>query len=100
MYPHDRSLVKKYEGKPFAIIGVNSDSNREQLRKVVAREQLTWPSVSDGGSTQGPIASRWNVSGWPTVYLIDHEGVIVRPVGLSKADDALIEQTVRQAKAA
>jgi len=25
MYPHERSLVQKMEGKPFALIGVNSD---------------------------------------------------------------------------
>jgi hypothetical protein len=100
MYPHERSLVKKYEGKPFAIVGVNSDSNREQLQKTIARENLTWRSFWDGGSTQGPIASRWNVTGWPTVYLIDHEGIIVRQVGMSKADDELIEEKVRQAESA
>ncbi|MCP3904841.1 MAG: TlpA family protein disulfide reductase, partial [Planctomycetes bacterium] len=26
--------------------------------------------------TRGPIAKRWNVSSWPTIYLLDHEGVI------------------------
>jgi hypothetical protein len=99
MYPHERSLVEKYQDKPFVIVGVNSDSNRDQLKKTVVRERLTWRSFWDGGSTQGPIASRWNVSGWPTVYLIDHQGVIVRRVGLSKEDDALIEQKVREAEA-
>ena len=24
MYPHERSLVQKMEGKPFALVGVNS----------------------------------------------------------------------------
>jgi hypothetical protein len=100
MYPHERSLVTKYQDRPFVLIGVNSDSNRAQLKKIVAREKLAWRSFWDGGSTQVPIASRWNVSGWPTVYLIDHRGVIVRQIGLSKADDELIEESVRQAEAA
>jgi hypothetical protein len=99
MYPHERSLVAKYQDKPFVIIGVNSDANRDQLKKIVAREKLTWRSFWDGGSTQGPIASRWNVTGWPTVYLIDHQGVIVRQIGMSMEDDALIEQKVRRAEA-
>jgi len=30
----------------------------------------------DGGSTSGPIASSWNVEGWPTLYILDHKGVI------------------------
>jgi len=100
MYPHERSLVEKYQDKPFVIVGVNSDSNREQLKKTVVREKLTWRSFWDGGTTQGPIASRWNVFGWPTVYLIDHQGVIVGQVGMRKADEDLIDQKVKEAEAA
>jgi hypothetical protein len=33
MYPHERSLVKKMEGKPFALIGVNSDADRDALKE-------------------------------------------------------------------
>ena len=53
-----------------------ADDDREVLKKTIVEEDLTWRSFWDGGSTFGPIASHWNVQGWPTVYLIDHEGVI------------------------
>ena len=76
MYPHERSLVQRLADKPFVIIGVNSDSDREQIKKVIAKENITWRSFWNGGSTSGPISSAWNVRGWPTLYLIDHEGVI------------------------
>jgi hypothetical protein len=98
MYPHERSLVTKFQGKPFSILGVNSDSNREQLKEVLAKEKLTWRSFWDGGSTDGPIARRWNVNGWPTVYLIDHKGTIVRAIGVSKKDEELIDQKVKEAE--
>jgi hypothetical protein len=75
MYPHERSLVKRLEGKPFVILGVNSDP-KQKLRDVVKKESMTWRSWWDGGDTSGPIATKWNVSGWPTLYLIDHKGVI------------------------
>jgi len=79
MYPHERSLVKKMEGKPFALIGVNSDRDREQLRPTLAKEQITWRSFWNGaGGTNGPISSAWSVTGWPTLYLIDQKGVIRR----------------------
>ena len=32
MYPHERSLVKRLENKPFALLGVNSDRDREALK--------------------------------------------------------------------
>ena len=33
MYPHERSLVKKLEGKPFALIGINSDTDRDKIKE-------------------------------------------------------------------
>jgi hypothetical protein len=100
MYPHERSLVEKFQGKPFVILGINSDPNREIVKAASVKEKLTWRSFWDGGSTDGPIASQWNVTGWPTLYLIDHKGIIVRMMGLSKEDDKLIEEKVQEAEKA
>jgi hypothetical protein len=76
MFPHERSLVKKMEGKPFALVGVNSDQDREALKPVLEKEQITWRSFWNGGGTGGPISTKWNVHGWPTLYVIDAKGVI------------------------
>jgi len=100
MYPHERSLVKELAGRPFVILGVNSDEDRDTIKKVIAKEKLVWRSFWDGGSTDGPIASQWNVSGWPTLYLIDHRGVIVGRIGVRKKDQDLIEKKVKEAEAA
>jgi len=75
MYPHERSLVARMQGKPFALIGVNSDP-KEKVVDAIKRENITWRSFWDGGNTRGPIATEWQVQGWPTMYLIDHKGVI------------------------
>ena len=75
MYPHERSLVKKYENQPFALIGVNSDRDLEKIRETVKKKQLTWRSFWNGEKgTGGPISDAWNVTGWPTVWIIDAEG--------------------------
>ena len=100
MYPHERSLVERLKDKPFAIIGVNSDQNRDDLKKVMEKEQITWRSFWDGGSTGGPIATRWNVHGWPTLYVIDAKGVIrARDPGRDKELDDLIDTLVKEAEA-
>ena len=65
MYPHERSLVERMKDKPFALIGINSDP-KEKLLEAIKREKMTWRSFWDGGSTGGPIATKWNVRGWPT----------------------------------
>ena len=100
MYPHERSLVKRLVGKPFMILGVNSDP-KEKLKEVLKKENMTWRSWWDGGNTGGPIASKWNVSGWPTLYLIDHKGVIRYKWIGSPGDDTMdhsVDALVREAE--
>ena len=96
MYPHERSLVKRLAGKPFALLGVNSDKDREALKDVMAKEEITWRSWWDGGNTRGPIASQYNVSAWPTIYVLDAKGVIrykgVRGTAMDKAVDTLLAE--------
>ena len=77
MYPHERSLVKKLADKPFALIGVNSDRDLDKLRPRLQEENITWRSFWNGPKgTGGPISSQWNVMSWPTIYVLDHKGVI------------------------
>ena len=102
MYPHERSLVKRLEGKPFVLLGVNSDP-KERLRKAVKQENITWRSWWDGGNTSGPIASQWGIRGWPTLFLIDHKGVIRQKYVGSPGEEALnkeIDKLVREAETA
>ena len=42
---------------------------------MLADQGVTWRQAIDG-TTRGPIATRWNVSGWPTIYVLDAKGVI------------------------
>ena len=96
MYPHERSLVERLKDEPFALVGVNSDDSPATLAAAKERENITWTSFFDGGSTGGPIATKWGVTGWPTIYVIDHEGIIrymnVRGEAMDEAVDALLEK--------
>ena len=98
MYPQERSLVKKYQDRPFTIIGVNSDRDREKLKTRIKEENITWRSFY-AGSTGGAIPTKWNVSGWPTIYVIDAKGIIrAKNVRGAKLDE-WIEKLVKEAEA-
>jgi thiol-disulfide isomerase/thioredoxin len=97
LVPHERELVERLRYKPFVLIGVNGDETNEAAEKAAATARITWLSVRDGGPI-GPISQAWNVHGWPTFYLIDHRGMIVNKIGLSDADERLIDRTVKQAE--
>ena len=93
MYPHERSLVKKLAGKPFALVGVNSDSDLNALKERLKKENITWPSFADG-DTGGPISSAWQVNGWPTIYILDAKGIIrYESVG---ADESAIDAKLKE----
>ena len=81
--------MKRLQGKPFALLGVNSDS-KERLRRATKKENITWRSWWDGGNTSGPIAKAWNVKGWPTLYVLDAKGIIRhRDLHDKELDDAI-----------
>lgn len=75
MIPHERSLVKRLEGKPFALIGVNTDSDQAMVKSRSKEDKVTWRSFYDR-TTGGPICRDWKVNGFPTIYIIDAKGVI------------------------
>jgi len=96
MYPHERSLVKRLEEKPFALLGINSDKDLDALKVAMEKEEITWRSWRNGGSTSGPISTKWNVHGWPTTYVLDAKGTIryknVRGEAMDKAVDTLLAE--------
>jgi hypothetical protein len=96
MYPHGRSLVERLKGKPFALLGINSDDTRDEARQAIDKHQLAWRSWWDGGTTGGPIQTAYDIAHWPTIFVLDPRGVIrhidVRGEELDKAVDALLAE--------
>lgn len=95
MLPQEKEMVKRLADKPFALIGINSDGDQSVVTKILEREKITWRNIVDG-STQGPIATAWNVQGWPTIYILDKAGKIrfrdLRDDALEKAVVKLLEE--------
>jgi hypothetical protein len=95
MIPHERSLVKRLEGEPFALIGVNTDTDRDMVKDRSKKDQVTWRSFYDR-TTQGPICSAWGIQGFPSIYVLDHLGVVryvgVRGEQMDKAVDKLLAE--------
>ena len=76
MVPRERTMVKRFEGKPFALLGINGDQDRDTAKRAVREHQINWRSWWDAGAKNEPISRTWNVREWPTSYVIDHKGII------------------------
>ena len=89
MYPHERSLVEKLKDRPFALLGVNSDAP-DKLPAIIRKNKLTWRSWADG--PDGPIARQYQIRYWPTIFVLDHTGVIrYKDVRGTDLDNAVTE---------
>ena len=76
MYAHQRELVKKYAGKPFAILSVNTDEKLDSLLNSISSGEISWRCWWESGGPSGDLPVRWNVHAWPTVYVLDQNGII------------------------
>src|SRR5262245_35147745 len=93
------------QDRPFALIGVNINCHEPRtLKRVMDKERLTFRSFTDkaDGGGLGVIGSAWNLFGTPTVFVLDHKGVIrYRQMGIpdKKAIDGVLKELIREAEA-
>lgn len=95
MYPFERELVSRLEGRPFAMLSVNTDETLATLRESIRAGEVAWRCWWAGGPA-GEIPSRWNVKAWPTIYLIDARGVIRAKNPRDESLDDLIASLLRE----
>ena len=79
MLPTLTELEKKYETKPVVFIGVHSakffnEQDTKNIEQAVARYEISHPVVVDKKMS---IWQKYDVSGWPTIVIIDPNGTIV-----------------------
>jgi thiol-disulfide isomerase/thioredoxin len=97
LVPHERDLVARLKGQPFALLGVDCKDDKETSRKVMARERMTWPSWYDGAADRGPIAERYHVLGYPSIFVIDAKGII-RARNPFSVDPDLVDKLLEELK--
>jgi thiol-disulfide isomerase/thioredoxin len=99
MNPHKQELVKKHADHRFALLEVNSDTDPAEWKRIMKKEGYTWRCWADGGM-EGPLARKWNIGHWPTVFVLDAKGVIrykeLRDEPLSKAVDTLLAEGAKE----
>jgi thiol-disulfide isomerase/thioredoxin len=100
-YPYERLLQDLYGSWPFSIVGVDTGSSRQAVKRARVSVGLPYRAWWDGTTDDaplGPIATEWNARGFPTVYLLDGYGVIrfvdLRNEDLIKGVRQLLEEQV------
>jgi WD40 repeat protein/thiol-disulfide isomerase/thioredoxin len=94
MISHQRELLKRLDGKPFALVSISVDEKRETLAEFLKKEPMPWTHWYEGPG--GKIIADLNVVSYPTIYVLDARGVIrhkdLRGKFLDQAVDALLNE--------
>jgi hypothetical protein len=85
------------KGRPFTLLGVNSDPDQAALGDQSRRQGINWRSWWDG-DVNGPVGRAWEVQGLPYLFILDPSGKIcdVNLFGpdLDRAADELVSQAI------
>jgi hypothetical protein len=101
LYPHEQSLVKRLEGRPFALVSINAEPSKDRAELRTAWESAgnTWRCVWDG-DYEGPINNAWNIQQYPTIYVLDARGVIRYKNVFEKDLDRVVDALLKEMEAA
>jgi hypothetical protein len=95
MIPREVALVERLKNAPFALVGINTDTDLDTFREQCKKKHVTWRN-SFQGSTSGPLCKAWGVRSFPTIYVLDAKGVVrfvnVRDDALERAVDKLLAE--------
>jgi len=101
MIPHERDMVKKLSAKPFVLMSISADAQKETLEKFLEKTEMPWTHVHVGNKSGG-LTEKWNVRYFPTIYVIDAKGVIrhkdIRGEKLESAVEKLIKEAEEASK--
>ena len=89
-------LNRKHADKDFVMIGISADHDEETLVEFVKSKELKWKQIYDGEAKEGTPRFVYGVNSFPTLILIDRDGMIsstgLRGEELETAVDKLVEK--------
>jgi hypothetical protein len=95
--PHLKALVERHKDDPFVLLGVNTGDDEEAYREGVEKYGVSWTCAYQGEGSN-PIATLFEVIGYPTYYLIGPDGKILGKGHDGSAFDETIQKEIEKLK--
>jgi thiol-disulfide isomerase/thioredoxin len=69
--PQMKQVAAHYQGRPVAVLGMNTDRKQEDAQFVIDKLKLNYLNLKAEG-----LPEKYGVTGFPTLILIDREGIV------------------------
>ena len=92
--PNHKLIYSKYKNKGFEIISISTDRTRdiENWKKVIKEKELFWQQNLD---ENGIEAKKYNINKFPTNFLLDYEGKIIKKDISSEELEKFLEENLK-----
>lgn len=84
--PELTKLHKKFAPLGIEFVGVNLDSDREQMTEYMSEVQMNWAQIVTMDGWQSPIRIEYDIPSIPAVFLVSPKGEIVE-AGIRTLED-------------
>ncbi len=93
--PQVKEFAEKYKGK-LEVLGVNSGDTEKRMMSFLEKNSYDWQQVmSQNGNSPDNFVTKYNVQGFPTKFILDPEGNIVKKyLGSGEEAFALLESLI------
>lgn len=103
MFFYDNSLITRHNGRPFVMVGVNTDTSEQVIAKGLQAYKQNRRSFKNKLPDGTLLTKALNITALPSMILVDHRGII-RKVWTGVPDtrdiDFLVDSVVRSAETA
>ncbi|MEE2615955.1 MAG: TlpA disulfide reductase family protein [Verrucomicrobiota bacterium] len=85
--PNVKKTYNKLNPKGFEIIGISLDSNENNLKRFLKKENMPWPQFFDGKGWDNELAKKHGIRSIPAMWLVDQEGNLIDTNARSNLED-------------
>ena len=93
--PNVVNAYKKYHSAQFEILGISLDESDGVWKQAIAKDQLTWPQMSDLKKWKSAAIDAYHLDGIPFNVLINPEGKIIAQNLRGAALDATLQKYLK-----
>jgi peroxiredoxin len=90
--PNVVALYNKFHSKGLNIVGVSLDKTKDDWKKAIEKDNITWIQVSNLKFWEEPIAKLYKVEQIPSTFILDKTGkIIAKNLNGKELEDKIIE---------
>jgi peroxiredoxin len=95
--PRLESLWRKYRDQGFLVVAIDAEHDTERSIEFITENDLTYHLLEDEEGDDNVVASKLEIYGFPTSYVVGRDGrILFSHIGFEEGDEIQMEQEIRK----